>query len=96
MESRAHALVAGAFTIALGIGVVLAALWFSREDYAHVTYVLESKHSVSGLNPQAPVRLRGVQIGKVQSIVFDEADPRMILITILVKSGSRITHGTSG
>ena len=95
MESRAHAIVAGLFTVLLGIGIVLAALWFSREDYDHVTYVLESKHSVSGLNPQAPVRLRGVQIGKVQSIEFDDEDPRMILITILVKAGSRITRGTS-
>jgi phospholipid/cholesterol/gamma-HCH transport system substrate-binding protein len=94
MESRAHAIVAGLFTVLLGIGVVLAALWFSREDYDHVTYVLESKYSVSGLNPQAPVRLRGVQIGKVQSIEFDETDPRLILVTVSVKGGSRITRGT--
>ncbi|MEQ1773098.1 MAG: MlaD family protein [Burkholderiales bacterium] len=94
MESRAHAIVAGLFTVLLGISVVLAALWFSRENYDHVTYVLESKHSVSGLNPQAPVRLRGVQIGKVQSIEFDDENPGSILITILVKGGSRITRGT--
>jgi phospholipid/cholesterol/gamma-HCH transport system substrate-binding protein len=95
MESRAHAIIAGLFTVVLGIGVVLAALWFSRENYDHVTYVLESKHSVSGLNSQAPVRLRGVQIGKVQSIAFDEDDARLILITISVKDGSKITRGTS-
>ena len=95
MESRAHAIVAGLFTVLLGIGIVLAALWFSRENYDHVTYVLESKYSVSGLNPQAPVRLRGVQIGKVQSIEFDPADARLILVTILVKGGSSITRGTT-
>jgi len=94
MESRAHAIVAGLFTLLLGIGVILAALWFSRENYDHVTYVLESRHSVSGLNPQAPVRLRGVPIGKVQSIEFDDEDRNVILITILVKGGSRITRGT--
>lgn len=94
MESRAHALIAGLFTVTLGICVVLAALWFSRENYDHVTYVLESRHSVSGLNPQAAVRLRGVPIGKVQSIEFDDEDPGVILITILVKGGSRITRGT--
>ena len=95
MESRAHAIVAGLFTVLLGASLILAAMWFSRENYDHVTYVLESKHSVSGLNPQAPVRLRGVPIGKVQSIEFDEVDPKLILITILVKGGSRITRGTS-
>lgn len=94
MESRAHAIIAGLFTVLLGVGVILAALWFSRENYDRVAYVLESKHSVSGLNAQAPVRLRGVQIGKVQSIDFDDEDPKLILITILVKSSSRITRGT--
>jgi phospholipid/cholesterol/gamma-HCH transport system substrate-binding protein len=95
MESRAHAIVAGLFTVLLGVGIVLAALWFSRENYDHVSYVLESKYSVSGLNPQAPVRLRGVQIGKVQNIEFDPNDARLILVTILVKGGSSITRGTT-
>ena len=95
MESRAHAIVAGLFTVLLGAGIVLAALWFSRENYDHVTYVLESKYSVSGLNPQAPVRLRGVQIGKVQSIDFDPSDARLILVTITVKGGSSLTRGTT-
>jgi phospholipid/cholesterol/gamma-HCH transport system substrate-binding protein len=95
MESRAHYIVAGLFTLLLGIGVVLAALWFSRESYDHVTYVLESKYAVTGLNPQAPVKLRGVQIGKVNSIDFDSEDASAILVTIAVKGGSRITTGTS-
>lgn len=95
MESRAHAIVAGLFTVLLGAGVVLAALWFSRENYDRVFYVLESRHSVTGLNPQATVRLRGVPIGKVVSIEFDPADARLILITIAVKGGSAITRGTS-
>lgn len=95
MESRAHAIVAGLFTVLLGIGVVLAALWFSRESYDHVTYVLESQYAVTGLNPQAPVKLRGVQIGKVNSIAFDSQDAKAILVTIVVKAGSRITRGTT-
>jgi phospholipid/cholesterol/gamma-HCH transport system substrate-binding protein len=95
MESRAHAIVAGLFTLLLGIGVVLAALWFSRESYDHVSYVLESKYAVTGLNPQAPVKLRGVQIGKVNSIDFDTEDVNAILVTIVIKAGSRITRGTT-
>jgi len=94
MESRAHAIAAGLFTVLLGVAVIVTAMWLSREDFDHVTYVLESKYSVSGLNPQAPVRLRGVAIGKVTSIEFDPEDSRLILITILVKAGSRITTST--
>ncbi|MBM3341350.1 MAG: MCE family protein [Betaproteobacteria bacterium] len=95
MESRAHAIIAGLFTVLLGAGVILAAVWFSRDDFANVTYVLQSRYDVQGLNPQAPVKLRGVQIGKVQSIDFDSEDPSLILVTISVRGGSRITRGTT-
>lgn len=95
MENRAHALVAGLFTLLLGIGVVVAAQWFSRENYEQVRYTLASKHSVSGLNVQAAVRLRGVEVGKVESIDFDADDPGNILIRIIVKGGTRITRGTT-
>jgi phospholipid/cholesterol/gamma-HCH transport system substrate-binding protein len=95
MESRAHAILAGLFTLALGVGIIVAAMWLSREEFDHVSYVLESKYSVSGLGPQAPVRLRGVPIGKVLNIEFDPENQRLILITIIVRAGSHITRGTT-
>jgi len=95
MENRAHALAAGLFTLLLGIGVLVAAQWFSRDNYEKVQYTLVSNHSVSGLNVQAAVRLRGVEVGKVDTIDFDGEDPRNILIRINVKGGTRITRGTT-
>ncbi len=95
MENRAHALAAGLFTLLLGIGVLIAAQWFSRDNYEKVQYTLVSNHSVSGLNVQAAVRLRGVEVGKVDAIEFDETDPHNILIKINVKGGTRITRGTT-
>ncbi len=95
MENRAHALAAGLFTLLLGIGVLVAAQWFSRDNYEKVQYTLQSKHSVSGLNVQAAVRLRGVEVGKVERIDFDAEDPANILIKINVKGGTRITRGTT-
>lgn len=95
MENKAHALVAGLFTLLLGMGVLIAAMWFSGETHERVTYVLESRFPVSGLNVQAPVRLRGVDVGKVESIRFDAADPRLILVQIAVRSGTPVTRGTT-
>ena len=66
-----------------------------REIPADIVYEDDQCLAFRDVNPQAPVRLRGVPIGKVQSIEFDEDDPNLILITILVKGGSRITRGTS-
>lgn len=94
MENRAYALAAGLFTLLLGAGVVVTALWFSGSTSKTVDYVLESTYPVNGLNVQAPVRLRGIEVGKVENIGFDPGNPRLILIKIAVKSGTPLTRGT--
>ena len=94
MENRAYALAAGLFTILLGIGVVATALWFSGETVENDEYVLISRYPVSGLNPQAPVRYRGVTVGKVVDIKFDQQEARAILGKILVQTGTPLTEGT--
>lgn len=94
MENRAYALAAGLFTLLLGAAVVVTAMWFSGNTVETVNYVLESKFAVTGLNVQAPVRLRGVEVGKVNSIKFDPDNPQSILVGIDVKAGTPITRGT--
>lgn len=96
MENKAYALAAGLFTLLLGASVIVAAMWFSGRTEAQDTYFLESRFSVTGLNLQAPVRLRGVDVGKVESIQFDPEDPRLILIGIAVNSATPLTRGTIG
>jgi phospholipid/cholesterol/gamma-HCH transport system substrate-binding protein len=94
MENRAYALAAGLFALLLGASALVAAMWFSGETYERVGYVLESGYAVTGLNIQAPVRLRGVDVGKVDKIEFDAEDRRLILISISVRRGTPITRGT--
>jgi len=94
MESRAHALAAGIFTLVLGLAVLLAAMWLSGETYEKVYYVLESKSPVTGLSEQAYVRFRGVDVGKVTDLRFDPQNARVILIEIGVQPGTPITRGT--
>ncbi len=93
MENRAYALAAGLFTLLLGIGVVATALWFSGDTVQNDEYLLVSHYPVSGLNPQAPVRYRGVTVGKVVDIKFDQQDARAILVKILVQTGTPLTQG---
>lgn len=94
MENKAHALAAGLFTLLLGAAVVVAAMWFSGETHERTRYALEAKHPVTGLNEQAIVRYRGVDIGKVTDIRFDPADSRVILIEIAIQSDILITRST--
>ena len=71
MENKAHAFVAGAFVIGL-IGLVVAlVLWFTRDTAVRNVYELTTSEPVSGLQPQATVRFRGIAVGKVASIDFD-------------------------
>ncbi len=93
MENKAHALIAGLFTLALTAALVAAAIWLRGEPIAQDHYVLHTRGGVSGLNAQADVRYRGVEVGKVDSIRFDPADSRTILVDISVSQGTPITRG---
>lgn len=95
MESRAHALAAGIFTLLLGLACALAVFWLSGQREATRDYVLVTQGNVSGLNTQAQVRFRGIRAGKVQDIDLDPEDPRNILITIRIKADLPVTRGTT-
>ncbi len=94
MENRAHALAAGLFTIALGIALAAVAIWFSRDDGALLTYVVETATSVTGLKADAPVRYRGVEVGRVQSIRIEPGKNGLIAIRIGVSEETPITRST--
>jgi phospholipid/cholesterol/gamma-HCH transport system substrate-binding protein len=94
MENKAHALIAGAFTLALLIAAVLLAMWFNRDRVERKPYEIATKLSVPGLSPQAAVRYRGLDVGKVDSIVFDPQVPGQILIRIAVDPATPVTHST--
>jgi phospholipid/cholesterol/gamma-HCH transport system substrate-binding protein len=94
VENKAHALAAGLFAVLLGVGIVLAAMWFSGETYEKAYYVLESKYAVTGLNEQALVRYRGVNVGKVTRIQFDPKNTGIILIDIAIQSDMPLTKST--
>jgi phospholipid/cholesterol/gamma-HCH transport system substrate-binding protein len=94
MENRAHAIAVGLFTLLLGAGVVLLVMWFSGDTEKRETYRLESQYAVTGLNVQAPVRFRGVEVGRVESIAFSGEKARSIAIEVSVKADTPITRGT--
>jgi phospholipid/cholesterol/gamma-HCH transport system substrate-binding protein len=94
MENKSHALMAGLFTVALGIALAIAALWLSRDNTERSQFELATRSSVSGLSPQADVRYRGLDVGKVETIRFDPDVPGQILVDIGVAKGTPITNST--
>jgi phospholipid/cholesterol/gamma-HCH transport system substrate-binding protein len=94
MENRAHALAAGLFTLVLGAALAAVALWFSKDDLKLVPYMMSTTSSVTGLKIEAPVRYRGVDVGKVDEIDIDSANNGRVRIRIGVKEGTPITAST--
>lgn len=94
MENKSHALIAGLFTLVLLTAVVLVGMWFNRDTVAWVPYQIATKLSIAGLNPQASVRYRGVEVGKVDNIAFDPTVPGQILVRIAVRPETPITAST--
>ena len=94
MENRAHALAAGLFTLVLGAALAAVALWFGKEDLKLVPYLMTTSNSVTGLKVEAPVRYRGVDVGKVDEIAIDSANGGRVRIRIGVREGTPITKST--
>jgi phospholipid/cholesterol/gamma-HCH transport system substrate-binding protein len=92
MENRAHALAAGLFVILLGAALAAVALWFGGDTMTRARYILVSESPVTGLNPQATVRYRGVTVGKVENIRLDPENPHTILIGIAVDKNLPLTR----
>jgi phospholipid/cholesterol/gamma-HCH transport system substrate-binding protein len=92
MENKSHALIAGLFTLLLAIAAILLAMWFNRDRVVRVPYEMATKLSVPGLNPQADVRYRGLDVGKVDEILFDPKTPGQILVHISVKPDTPMTQ----
>ena len=95
MEKRAYALAAGLFVLVLGAALVAGVLWLNRDErVGGVPYEVTTIRPVSGLKVEAPVRFRGVDVGKVESIRFDPAEPGRVVIGITVEPSVPVTRGT--
>jgi len=94
MESRAYALITGLFVLGIAGCIVVWAHWLAKTPLARTAYRVVSAVAVSGLNPEAQVRYRGMSVGRVSAIGLDPKDPRRILINIDVDNNIPMTRGT--
>lgn len=94
MENRSFALLTGLFTLLLGAALAATFIWFRGDNRDYDEYLVSSHLPVNGLYPQAAVRFRGVEIGKVERVYLDPQNPRNVLIRISVDHAIKITKGT--
>ena len=94
MENRSHALMAGFFTIALLILTTVLAIWLGRDKIKRVPYEVVTSTAVSGLNLQAAVRYKGIKVGNVTDIDFDEKNPGQINLRLEIIPDAPVTSST--
>jgi len=82
------------FTLLLAVALVAAALWFRRDDIRFSEYTVTTTSSVTGLKSEAPVRYRGVDVGRVASIKIEPGSSGRIHIRIGVQEDTPITRST--
>jgi phospholipid/cholesterol/gamma-HCH transport system substrate-binding protein len=58
------------------------------------TYEISTRETVTGLQEQAPVRFRGVDVGKVSKITFDPKQVGNVLVRIQVDRDAPLTRDT--
>jgi phospholipid/cholesterol/gamma-HCH transport system substrate-binding protein len=93
MENRAYAIAVGIFTLVLGIGMVIAYWWISGSQQARNGYTVSSQLPVTGLSPEATVKFRGVDVGKVMEISLDPSLQTIVLIDIEVAKNLKLSSG---
>lgn len=94
MENKAHALVAGLFVVVLAALLLGLGAWLTHDNGPRVRYEISTRDSVTGLAEQAPVRYRGVDVGKVTSIGFDRGRQGSVLVTLEVSPEAPVTTET--
>ncbi|MGA9853307.1 MAG: MlaD family protein [Gammaproteobacteria bacterium] len=94
MNNRAYALVTGLFVLVMVAAIVVAAVFLGGSHQQTKPYIVVTTGNVYGLAPRSTVYFRGIAAGQVDSIGFDPADPRRILIHIEVNTDIPVTRDT--
>lgn len=94
MENKAHALAAGLFVMALTALLLVLGAWLTRDSGQRDPFEISTREAVTGLQEQAPVRYRGVDVGKVTSVGFDPKAQGNVLVRLEITRGAPITTDT--
>jgi phospholipid/cholesterol/gamma-HCH transport system substrate-binding protein len=87
----------GAFVLALSAVLVAGVLWLASGgawQTHYDVYQAVEEESVAGLNLNAPVKYNGVDVGKVQAIELDHANPKIVHLFFAIKRGTPVKKDT--
>lgn len=96
METRAHHVLIGLFTVLAVTAALLFALWLGKSsvDQEFRVYDVVFKEAVTGLSIGSAVQYSGIKVGEVSTLGLDPRDPRIVRARIRVASTTPIKQDT--
>ncbi|WP_373186480.1 MlaD family protein [Halopseudomonas sp.] len=96
METRAHHVLIGLFTLLAAGAAIVFALWLgsaatSRE---YKDYIVVFNEAVTGLSRGSAVQYSGIKVGDIASLELDPEDPRRVLARIRVGADVPVKENT--
>jgi phospholipid/cholesterol/gamma-HCH transport system substrate-binding protein len=93
VEAKVNFTIVGLFTLTLVAALIAILLWLGtggRYYKTYDTYYAYMNESVSGLNLNAPVKYRGVDVGNVRDIALDPANSERVRLLIKIERGTPV------
>ncbi|HQZ04162.1 MAG TPA: MlaD family protein [Thauera sp.] len=96
METRAHHVLIGLFTLLVVGAALLFALWLGKldSDTQFHAYDIVFKEAVSGLSKGSTVEFNGIKIGDVSGLRLDPQDPHRVIARVRIDSAAPVRSDT--
>ncbi|WP_085723512.1 MlaD family protein [Pseudomonas sp. R37(2017)] len=96
METRAHHVLIGLFTVMVVTAALLFGLWLAKSsvDTEFKDYEVVFNEAVSGLSKGSSVQYSGIKVGDVISLRLDPKDPRRVLARIRLAGDTPVKEDT--
>ncbi|WP_339479768.1 MULTISPECIES: MlaD family protein [unclassified Pseudomonas] len=96
METRAHHVLIGLFTVIVVAGALLFGLWLAKSsvDSEFKDYEVVFNEAVSGLSRGSSVEYSGIKVGDVVNLRLDPNDPRRVLARVRLSGETPIKQDT--
>jgi phospholipid/cholesterol/gamma-HCH transport system substrate-binding protein len=96
METRAHHVLIGLFTVLAISASLVFGLWLSRSSHTqdYRNYEIVFKEPVTGLSEGAAVRYSGIKVGAVTRLLLDPHDPRRVIARVQINADAPVRTDT--
>ena len=96
METRAHHILIGAFTLLVAAAILLFSLWMVKSGSQQDTrlYSVEFHEAVSGLTVGSAVEYSGIRVGEVERLSLNPNNPAVVLAQVRISKQVPIKQDT--